>query len=187
VLEALNLWSGWPRLFEVGLSAFLFYVLIVVLSRVIGKRTTSELNNFDWIINVTIGSLAASGILLEDVSTIDATLAIIVIAACQFITTWVVLRSERFSRIVKSSPTLLTHKGEFLHESMRRTRVSEDEIRAALREAGILNLKDCNWVVLETNGKLTVIPSGDSSFDEADAMSGVLTHKDFEACEGRDC
>ena len=47
--EALNLWSGWPRMVEVGGNALLFYVLIVVMVRLVGKRTTSELNNFDWI------------------------------------------------------------------------------------------------------------------------------------------
>ena len=42
--KALNLWSGWPRMVEVGGNALLFYVLIVVMVRLVGKRTTSELN-----------------------------------------------------------------------------------------------------------------------------------------------
>lgn len=88
--EEVNVWSGWTRLAEVSANAFLFYVLIVVMVRVVGKRTTSELNNFDWIINVAVGSLAASGILLRNVATLDAVAAIVVLAACQFLTTWAV-------------------------------------------------------------------------------------------------
>ena len=167
--EALNLWSGWPRMVEVGGNAFLFYVLIVVMVRLVGKRTTSELNNFDWIINVTIGSLAASGILLKNVATADAIMAIAVLAACQFVTTMVVQRSRKAADIVKAEPTLLTHKGE----AMERTRISEEEIRAALRQKGITENAGANWVVLETNGQLSVIPRQDARWDEAEALSDV--------------
>ena len=59
--EVLNIWSGWPRIVEIAGNAFLFYALIIVMVRMVGNRTTSELNNFDWIINVMIGRLAASG------------------------------------------------------------------------------------------------------------------------------
>ena len=50
--EVLNIWSGWPRIVEIAGNAFLFYALIIVMVRMVGKRTTSELNNFAWIINV---------------------------------------------------------------------------------------------------------------------------------------
>ena len=165
--EALNLWSGWPRMVEVGGNALLFYVLIVVMVRLVGKRTTSELNNFDWIINVTIGSLAASGILLKNVATADAIAAIAVLAACQFVTTMVVQRSRKAADVVKAEPTLLTHKGRYLREAMERTRISEEEIRAALRQKGITENAGANWVVLETNGQLSVIPRQDARWDEA--------------------
>ena len=92
--EVLNIWSGWPRIVEIAGNAFLFYALIIVMVRMVGKRTTSELNNFDWIINVMIGSLAASGVLLRNVATADAIAAIVVLAACQYITTKLVQRSR---------------------------------------------------------------------------------------------
>ena len=171
--KALNLWSGWPRMVEVGGNALLFYVLIVVMVRLVGKRTTSELNNFDWIINVTIGSLAASGILLKNVATADAIMAIAVLAACQYVTTMVVQRSRKAADVVKAEPTLLTHKGRYLRDAMERTRISEEEIRAALRQKGITENAGANWVVLETNGQLSVIPRQDARWDEAEALSDV--------------
>ena len=116
---------------EISANALLFYILIIVMVRVVGKRTTSEFNNFDWIINVAVGSLAASGILLRNVASIDAIAAIVVLAACQFVTTKLVLRSENVADIVKAEPTLLTHKGEYLRDAIARTRISEEEIKTA--------------------------------------------------------
>ena len=63
---------------EIAANALLFYILIIVMVRIVGKRTTSEFNNFDWIINVAVGSLAASGVLLRNVATLDAITAIAV-------------------------------------------------------------------------------------------------------------
>jgi uncharacterized membrane protein YcaP (DUF421 family) len=177
--EVLNIWSGWPRIVEIAGNAFLFYALIIVMVRMVGKRTTSELNNFDWIINVMIGSLAASGVLLRNVATADAIAAIVVLAACQYITTKLVQRSRTIANIVKAEPTLLTHKGEYLRDAMLRTRISEEEIKTALRQNGITHNADANWVVLETNGQLSVIPRQDVAWAEAEALSDVHAPKEL--------
>ena len=134
--EVLNIWSGWPRIVEIAGNAFLFYALIIVMVRMVGKRTTSELNNFDWIINVMIGSLAASGVLLRNVATADAIAAIVVLAACQYITTKLVQRSRTIANIVKAEPTLLTHKGEYLRDAMLRTRIPKKRSRPRCGRTG---------------------------------------------------
>ena len=171
--ETINIWSSWLRAGEIAANAFLFYVLIIVMVRAVGKRTTGELNNFDWIINVAVGSLAASGILLRNVATIDAIVAIIVLAFCQFVTTKLVRASDKAADMVKAEPTLLTHKGKYLRDAMDRTRISEEEIRGALRKAGITENAGANWVVLETNGELTVIPRQDVAWEDAEALKDV--------------
>ena len=158
---------------EISANALLFYILIIVMVRVVGKRTTSEFNNFDWIINVAVGSLAASGILLRNVASVDAIAAIVVLAACQFVTAKLVMRSDDVANVVKAEPTLLTHKSEYLRDAMARTRISEEEIKTALRAAGIMANADANWVVLETNGTMSVIPRQDVAWNDADALSDV--------------
>ncbi len=167
-------WLSDPaRLFDIAATAMFFFVMIVVLVRVVGKRTTSQLNNFDWIINIAVGSLAASGILLKDVHILDAALAIIVLAILQWLTTWSVLHSEAVSKVIKAQPTLLTHKGDFLRDAMRSTRISEEEICSALRSHGMHDVSDANWVILETNGELAVIPSDDVQLSNVGTMAGV--------------
>jgi uncharacterized membrane protein YcaP (DUF421 family) len=173
MLDDLNLWTGWLRLIEVVLSAVLFYVFIIALVRLLGKRTTSQFNNFDWIINVAVGSLAASGILLKDVATIDALAAIVALAMCQFLATWWVNQTDLGSRVVKAEPVLLTHRGELLTGAMDAARVSEEEILAALRRQGLVSKDEAEWVILETNGELTVIPRQDRERPVAEQLEGV--------------
>ena len=164
--------KDWNEIADTVLSAILFYFLIVVLVRVFGKRSTAQLNNFDWIINITVGSLAASGILLESVPVVRAAAAILTIMVLQFILTWLVIRVGAISRMVKASPTLLFHKGEYLQDTMRRARISKEEICSALREHGLADA-DANWVILETNGQMTVIPKQDIDLPQAVALDNV--------------
>ena len=83
------------------------------------------------------------------------------------------MRSEDVADIVIAEPTLLTHKGEYLRDAMARTRLSEEEIKTALRAAGITANLDANWVVLETNGTISVIPRQDVHWGDSDALSEV--------------
>ena len=165
--------TGWDSFGDVLLSAFLFYFLIVILVRLIGKRTTAQLNNFDWIINITVGSLAASGILLDKVPALNAAGAIIVIALLQFVLTWLAVRSDFVTKLIKASPTMLTHKGNVLRESMLGSRISQAELYSVLRAHGITDVKDANWVILESDGSMTVLPRSDVELPDAAAMGNV--------------
>lgn len=172
--------SDFNRVISIVISAVFFFAFIIALVRIVGKRATSQLNNFDWIINIAVGSLAASGILLEDVRILDAAIAIAVLAALQMLTTWAVLKYDFASKVIKAQPTLLTHKGEFLRDAMRKARISEEEICSTLRSHGMHDIADANWVILETNGELTVIPKADVDLPEIGTMGGVEKPKDLK-------
>ncbi|ARU16455.1 DUF421 domain-containing protein [Croceicoccus marinus] len=157
-----------------GLSAAILFVVIIVLIRLLGKRATGQMSNFDWIISVTVGSLAASGILLKEVSLADVILAITVIGVLQWSTAWLASRSVWFERLVRAKPRLLVHKGRLLEEDMRRERISRHEIFAYLRANGYVGPEEANWVVLENDGTMTVIPRQDAGFDDAGLLDDVV-------------
>ena len=169
--------GGWDRILDSIIAALLFYILIVLIVRLLGKRTTAQLNNFDWIINITVGSLAASGILLENVSNATAFAAIATIAVLQYGLTFITARSDNATKVIKACPTLLVHKGNFLKEAMLAARISQGEVD--LRAQGLSDVGDANWVILETNGKITVLPREDIALGEASAMNSVRQPPDL--------
>jgi uncharacterized membrane protein YcaP (DUF421 family) len=163
------------RLASIAMSAVILFVAVVVLIRFLGKRATGQMSNFDWIISVTVGSLAASGILLKDVSVADALLAIVMIGLLQWSAAWLAARSDWFENIIRAKPRLLLHKGELLERDMRRENISHHEIYSALRRQGYVQPGDANWVVLENDGTLTVIPRKDIGLGDAALMSDVIS------------
>ncbi|MCC9643193.1 DUF421 domain-containing protein [Rhodopirellula sp. JC740] len=172
--ESIDTWfNSIDRLESVAIGSIYFYLLVILVVRISGKRLTSQMNNFDWIVTIAIGSLVGSGILLKDVSITDATTAIAILASLQWLTTYLVMKSSLFRRVVKPQPSLLTHKGQFVTENMQRERISESEVFAKLREKGFTSLAEANWVVLETDGSLTVIPKRPLTFREAKLLQNV--------------
>jgi uncharacterized membrane protein YcaP (DUF421 family) len=147
----------WADLGRVLLTGVLGYIGLVLLLRVSGKRTLSKMNAFDFIVTVAIGSALANMILNSSVAYLEGILAFAVLIGLQFVIAWLSVRSEVVTRLVKSEPTLLVYQGRFLRDAMRRERVIEAEIYAALRDQGMASIEQVEAVVLETQGELSVI------------------------------
>ncbi len=162
------------RLISAGASAAVLFVVIIVLIRVLGKRATGQMSNFDWMISITVGSLAASGILLQDVSLADVILAIAVIGFLQWGTAWLASRSVWFETLVRARPRLLVHKGELLEDEMKRERISRHEIYSYLRKKGYAGASEANWVILENDGTMTVIPRQETGLEDAGLLDDVI-------------
>ena len=143
-------------------SAVIVYVLIIVYIRILGKRSTSELNNFDWIVTVSVGSIVASTVILKDISVTEGAIGIFILMILQFIITKFMYQSESFREVVKSTPQLLLFEGDFLEENMKKERILKPEVYAAIRQSGLKSVKQIYAIVLETNSKISVIPNENS-------------------------
>ncbi len=155
--------SSWADIGRVLLVGPLAYLTLLLMLRVSGKRTLSKLNAFDFIVTVALGSVLASTLLSKDVALAESVAALAVLIFGQFIITYLSVRSKRFQGLVKGEPTLLYHKQRFLESSLKRTRVTKEEIRAAVRASGQKSLEQVGAVVLETDGSLSVVGGAEGS------------------------
>jgi uncharacterized membrane protein YcaP (DUF421 family) len=146
------------------ITGVLAYILVIVVLRLTGKRTLSKWNAFDFIVTIALGSALANIILSKDVSLAQGAVALSLLCLLQLIVTWLSVRSARFQRLLKSTPALLLVDGVFQHQAMARERVTEAEIRSALRGQGICAVEKAAAVILETDGTFSVISkwAGDS-------------------------
>ncbi len=152
-MNILGLDDGWSIL----LTSVLTYITIIAFVRLSGKRSTSQMNNFDWVVTVTLGSISASMILLDDVSWAEGALAMASLLVLQFSLTWGVRRFAWLARLVKAQPATLVEGGRFCDSVMADERVSRAEVMAALRDHGFERLEHLDRVVLETDATFSVI------------------------------
>lgn len=161
-------WFGLWRVLIVGTLAY--FALVLVL-RVSGKRTLSKMNAFDFVVTVALGSTLATVLLSKDVALAEGVVAFAVLIYLQYGITWLSVRSNWVRGLVKAEPSLLFFDGCFLGETMRRERVTEDEIRSSVRSQGMSEMEDALAVILETDGSMTVLKKQDQS--ALTAMKGV--------------
>lgn len=151
------LFDGWSSIGRVVLAGVCAYAVLVALLRVSGKRTLAKLNAFDLVITVALGSTLSAVLTSRQLSLAAGVTALGTLVALQWIVAWTAIRWRGFDRMVKSSPRVLFHAGGFERDAMRDERVTEDEIRSAVRQASVQGLEEVESVVLESSGDLSVI------------------------------
>jgi len=152
------LFDGWFGIVRILIIAPAAYAALVLVLRVSGKRTLSKLNAFDLVVTVAIGSTLASIITNRSLALVEGLIALLALVVMQLVVTAASVRFKRIDRLVKAEPTLLLRDGELLRGAMRRQRVTEGEMLAAARSAGVLRLDQLQAVFLETDGSLTALP-----------------------------
>lgn len=152
------LFGSWAELGRTAVVGTCGYIALIILLRISGKRTLSKMNAFDLIVTVALGSTLGTLLLSKDVALAQGVVAFAVLIGLQLVATWASVRSATFSDLIKTQPTLLLYRGELARDAMVRERVTEQEVRAAVREHGVAALGDVGAVVLETDGALSVIP-----------------------------
>ncbi|MEX0780483.1 MAG: YetF domain-containing protein [Balneolales bacterium] len=149
--------ENWPSIIRTLIIGILAYASLVFLLRISGKRTLSKMNAFDFIITVALGSTLATVLLSKDVALAEGVLAFAVLIFLQYLITWLSVRSKTVKHIVKSEPTLLFYKGDYLTDAMVSERITKEEIMATARESGSGGLPNLDAVILETDGSMSVI------------------------------
>lgn len=171
------LFDGWDSLLRTLIVGVLAYVALVVFLRIAGKRTLSKMNAFDLVVTVALGSTLATVLLARDVTLAEGVLAFALLIGLQFAVTWSSVRVRWVRRLATGEPLMLLYCGEFLPAALREARVTEDEIRAAVRSAGVDSLSQLHAVVLETDGSFSVVLTGEGG--SSTSLVGVNGPRQF--------
>jgi uncharacterized membrane protein YcaP (DUF421 family) len=133
------------------------FVLILIITRAVGRRELSSMEPFDLILLVVIGDLVQQGVTQSDNSLTGTTTVIATMAVLVVLTAWLGFRFARLRPILEGHPTLLVADGEVLSANLRRQRMTVAELRAEARLQSIASLDDVRFAVLETNGKVSFV------------------------------
>ena len=159
--------ESWNGLWRVAVVGILAYAGLIVFLRVFGKRSLSKWNAFDFVVTVALGSILGTVVLSKNVPLLEGLLAFCWLLFLQFVVTKLSTRSSFVEGLVKSEPTLLFYKGEFIKKAMRDERVPKEEILSAIRSSGNGSVEEIEAVVLETNGNFSVIERSKAEGDSA--------------------
>lgn len=144
-------------LFSTIIKGILIYVLALILSKLIGIKIISQMNFFDFIMGVSIGSMIAKIIIDKDHVVLSGTIALIIFTLLTIATSYLNLKSYTARRIINAKTLILIENGRIIDKNMKKLSISINELMMKLREKDVFNLEDVQFAIMESNGQLSVL------------------------------
>ena len=137
------------------LLAAVFYFVLLVCYKIMGKREVNQLSTVDVVINILIANIAAGGI-VEEEYWLDALGGVLVIVALQIVMAKLQLNKPKLRNMVEGDPSLIIKNGSIDYEELKKLRIDLDDFMMLLRGDNIIAPEDVQYGIIEKNGKLTI-------------------------------
>jgi uncharacterized membrane protein YcaP (DUF421 family) len=142
---------------DLVLRTTVVFAVLLLLTRVIGRRELSSLQPFDLILLIVLGDAVQQGLTQDDYSLTGAFLVIGTFAVLQVSVSWIGYRFPRARPVLEGDPIVVVQDGKVIEGNLKRERLTIDEIAEEARQQQIAHLADVKWAVLETNGKISFV------------------------------
>ncbi len=138
------------------------YVFLLVLFRIAGRRTLSEMTNFDFVLLLIISEATQNAMIGNDYSVTNGFLVIVTLIGIDIGLSVMKQRFPLLERYLDGLPLVIVHEGRPVKELMDRARVDEQDILASARDKhGLERMEQIKYAVLERNGGISIIPKGE--------------------------
>lgn len=136
-------------------------ITLFILTKIMGNKEMSQLNMFDYIIGITIGSIAAEMATALESNFIQPLTAMIVYALATVIISYVTSHSLKIRRIVAGKTLILLDNGKLYKNNFKKGKLDLNEFLMQCRTNGYFNISEIQTAVLEPNGKISFLPKSE--------------------------
>lgn len=174
--KAISEMSAW----EMTLRSVVTFLVLFIVTRMMGKKQLSQLSYFHYVTGITIGSIAGEISAHTDANFLDGLLAIIWWFLLTMLMSYILLYSKRARKILDDEPTIIIKEGIILERSLKSLRLHIDDVMMLLREQSIFSLKEVDWAIMENTGNLSVLKKIDQlEASRADVKATMTEPKYF--------
>ncbi|MBE15545.1 MAG: YetF domain-containing protein [Dokdonia sp.] len=160
-------------LWETMLGSLLIFVVIIVLTRLIGLRSFAKFTAYDFAFTVAIGSIISST-LTSSTTIAHGAIAIGSLLVLTFVFSYLQRKSSLLNTLISNKPLLLMEKQNILYKNLKYARIEKSQLIAKLREANVLDFDQVEAVVLESTGDISVLHKTEEGLDlHEDLLEGV--------------
>lgn len=159
-----------------ALRATIVYFFMLLVVRLLGKRSIGALSAFDLLVALMLGEVVDE-IIYGDVTMVQGFLVIGIIALWHFVNEWASYKSKFIGRLTESQPTTLIKDGKLQPEALARERMSEAEVLSQLRIQGVEEIGEVKLAQLETSGHVSVIKKDSARPIQKSDLKWVKTAK----------
>jgi uncharacterized membrane protein YcaP (DUF421 family) len=136
-------------------KAAVYYIALVVLVRIAGKRLAGQTTTFDLLVLITLGVVLQSAALAE--GTANAVAFVLTVFVLHRLNAWLCARSTRIRHLIRGKPRPLIRDGQIIEKALALEGITHEELRAGLRKLGYARIDDVRLAVLEETGHISAL------------------------------
>jgi uncharacterized membrane protein YcaP (DUF421 family) len=135
----------------------IIYLVIIFGIRIFGKKELSQLSVIDLVFILLISNAVQNAMVGENLTLWGGIVAALTLFVVNYAFKNIFLKSKKISELIQGSPLMLVYHGKVLQKHLKESRLSHDELEAAIREHGVENIEDVDLAVLEVDGNISVL------------------------------
>lgn len=144
--------------FNICFRTILVLIILFFITKMMGKKQISELNFFDYVVGITIGSIAADISLDIEKDMLAGIAALFIYGFISYIISFVSIKSILARRFFIGVPTVLVEKGKIIESGLKKSKIDVNDLLMEARENGYFNLDEIDYALMEVNGNISFLP-----------------------------
>ena len=145
------------KILNISMRSTLIVVVLLILTRLLGKKQMSQLTYFNYITGVTMGSVAGDFISEVNMPVVDALASLIAICILTELNSFIALKSTSYRKVMDGDDIILIKKGKIIKPALKSCRMSVNILLMLLRQSNTFSVEEVEYAILETNGRLSVM------------------------------
>ncbi len=133
-----------------------FYIFIIFVFRLMGKREIGQLSIQDLVISIIMSELVAMSIENRQDSMFLTIIPVAILVILEIILSIISLKSDKFRNILEGKPSLIISQGKINFNEMVKERYTLNDLLLELRNKGVKNIEDIEYAILESDGRLSI-------------------------------
>lgn len=150
------------ELLDIFLRGIFSLVVLFLFTKLMGRKQISQLTLFDYIIGISIGSLASEMVLNRDAEYLHGLVGMAVYAGAATMISVLSLKSIKARRLFTGAPLILLQHGKIIEKNLKRAKYDLNELLSECRVNGFFKLSELEYIIIEPNGKLSMLPTAEN-------------------------
>ncbi len=141
--------------------AVIIYIVVLFLYRLMGKRQLGEMQPFELVLTLIIADLATIPMAEVSVPVLHGIIPLLTLVVLHYILAFLCKVSEKFSQFVSGKPVIVINPNGIDYKALKNLDISIDDVFEALRGSGYFKIEQVQYAIMETNGKMSVLPKSE--------------------------
>lgn len=139
----------------------ILYVVVLIIIRIMGKRELGQLQPFEFVVAILMADLVSVPMSNTGVPIFYGIIPVFTLLLAHLAISHLILKSVWFRNVICGKPTIIISGGKVDEEMMRKLRYNLDDLFEQLRENDVFSIKDVEYAILETSGRLSLMPKSE--------------------------